>query len=86
MASRMREHFDESQEQARRLEELLAALDTSHSTVTDTMVSIAGNVAALLHTPAPDEVIKNTLANYASNILNRGLQVASRSCRASRGP
>src|ERR1700735_4931950 len=33
---------------------------------------------------APDEVIKNTLTNYASNILNRGLQVASRSCRATR--
>jgi ferritin-like metal-binding protein YciE len=65
MASRMREHITESKEQASRLEELLAALDTSHSTVKDTMMSIVGNLAALMHAPAPDEVIKNTFANYA---------------------
>jgi ferritin-like metal-binding protein YciE len=48
MASRMRERSDESREQARRLEELLAALDTSDSNVRDTKVSITGNVAACL--------------------------------------
>jgi hypothetical protein len=48
MASRMRECSDESREQARRLEELLAALDTSDSNVRDTKVSITGNVAACL--------------------------------------
>jgi ferritin-like metal-binding protein YciE len=65
MASRMRDHINESKEQASRLEELLAALDTSHSAVKDTMMSIVGNLAALMHAPAPDEVIKNTFANYA---------------------
>jgi ferritin-like metal-binding protein YciE len=29
------------------------------------MASIMGNMAALVHTPAPDEVIKNTFANFA---------------------
>jgi ferritin-like metal-binding protein YciE len=38
---------------------------TSASSVKDTMMSFMGNMAALAHTPAPDEVIKNTLANFA---------------------
>ena len=28
-------------------------------------MSFMGNMAALAHTPAPDEVIKNTIANFA---------------------
>jgi len=65
MARRMRQHIAESQEQARRLEELLASLNTSHSAVKDAAMSFMGNMAALMHTPAADEVVKNTLANYA---------------------
>ena len=29
------------------------------------MASIAGNFAAMAHMPAPDEVLKNTFANFA---------------------
>ncbi len=65
MAERMRTHLAESQEQARRIEELLGALDSTHSAIKDTMMGIVGNLAAMAHAPAPDEVIKNTLANYA---------------------
>ena len=65
MAQRMRQHIEESREQARRLEELLAGLGTSESTVKDTVMSFVGNIAALMHAPAPDEVIKNTFANLA---------------------
>src|SRR5690349_19556789 len=65
MAERMRQHVAETQEQARRLEELLSGLGTSESTVKDTIMSVVGNMAALMHTPAPDEVIKNSLANFA---------------------
>jgi ferritin-like metal-binding protein YciE len=65
MAERMRQHIEESREQARRLEELLAGLGTSHSAVKDTVMSFVGNIAAMMHAPAPDEVIKNTLANFA---------------------
>src|SRR5690349_11294910 len=61
MAKRMRRHIDESREQARRIEELLASLGTSHSAVKDTVMSFVGNMAAMMHTPAGDEVIKNTL-------------------------
>jgi ferritin-like metal-binding protein YciE len=65
MAERMRQHVEESREQARRIEGLLAGLGTSHSAVKDTVMSFVGNIAAMMHAPAPDEVIKNTLANFA---------------------
>jgi len=33
--------------------------------LTDAAMSLAGNVAALMHTTAPDEVLKNSFANFA---------------------
>jgi ferritin-like metal-binding protein YciE len=65
MSARMRHHIAESQEHARRLEELLAGLSSSHSPLKDAAMSFMGNMAALMHAPANDEVLKNTLANYA---------------------
>ena len=65
MRDRMQRHIEESREQARRLEELLADHDTSHSAFKDAMMSIAGNLAALGHSTASDEVVKNTFANFA---------------------
>ena len=65
MRDRMREHIQESQEQARRLEELLAELGTSHSTMKDTAMSLAGSLLAIGHSTATDEVMKNTFANFA---------------------
>jgi ferritin-like metal-binding protein YciE len=65
MADRMRQHVAESKEQARRLEELLAQFGTSESSFKDTMMSFMGNMAAMVHAPASDEVIKNTFANFA---------------------
>jgi ferritin-like metal-binding protein YciE len=65
MRDRMQRHIEESQEQARRLEELLARCDTSHSALKDTVMSLVGNLAALGHSTAPDEVVKNTFANFA---------------------
>jgi ferritin-like metal-binding protein YciE len=65
MAQRMREHIAESQEQARRIDELLAAHGTSASSLKDTMLSLFGNLAAIGHSTASDEVVKNTFANYA---------------------
>src|SRR4051812_18109799 len=67
MRDRMQCHIEESREQARRLEELLAGHDTSRSAFKDAMMSIVGNLAALGHSTAPDEVVKNTLANFASS-------------------
>jgi ferritin-like metal-binding protein YciE len=65
MRDRMQRHIEESREQARRLEELLAGHDTSHSAFKDAMMSIVGNLAALGHSTAPDEVVKNAFANFA---------------------
>ena len=65
MSDRIRLHIKESQDQAHRIEELLSGLGTSHSAMKDTVMSFVGNMAALAHTPAPDEVVKNTFANYA---------------------
>jgi ferritin-like metal-binding protein YciE len=65
MEARMRQHIEESRSQAQRLEELLSSLDSSHSAAKDAALSLAGNMAALMHTVAPDEVVKNSFANYA---------------------
>jgi ferritin-like metal-binding protein YciE len=61
----MRRHIDESKAQVQRLEEILSALGSGHSALKDAGLSLSGNIAALMHTVAPDEVIKNSFANYA---------------------
>jgi ferritin-like metal-binding protein YciE len=65
MAARLRQHRTESQEQARRLEEILNRHGTSTSSAKNAVTSVMGNVAAALHVPAGDEILKNTFANYA---------------------
>lgn len=65
MEERMRRHIEESREQARRLEDLLSQHDTSHSSIKDAALSLVGNMAALGHSVASDEVMKNTMANFA---------------------
>lgn len=65
MEARMRQHIDESEAQAQRIEELLASLGTSASSLKDAGLSFMGNMAALAHTMVPDEVIKNSFANFA---------------------
>jgi ferritin-like metal-binding protein YciE len=65
MVERMRAHIEESKEQARRIEQLLSELGTSHSSFKDMVTSFMGNMAALGHAAASDEVLKNSLANFA---------------------
>jgi ferritin-like metal-binding protein YciE len=65
MEERMRRHIEESREQARRLEDLLSHYDTSHSSIKDAAMSLMGNMAAIGHSTASDEVLKNTIANFA---------------------
>jgi ferritin-like metal-binding protein YciE len=61
----LRAHRGETERQIERLERLLEAQDASPSTVKDMALSLSGNLAALGHSFAPDEIIKNSLANYA---------------------
>jgi ferritin-like metal-binding protein YciE len=65
MKARLAQHRAESEAQARRLEDILNRHSTSTSGVKNTVTAVMGNVAAALHAPASDEVLKNTFANFA---------------------
>ncbi len=65
MKAKLQQHHTESEEQARRLEDILNRHDTSASTAKNAVSAMMGNVAAALHAPASDEILKNTFANYA---------------------
>jgi ferritin-like metal-binding protein YciE len=65
MAERLRKHYSETEAQIVRLEEVLSNLDASHSTFKDTAASMMGSMAAMGHSIAGDEILKNTFANYA---------------------
>ncbi|MBX6744417.1 MAG: ferritin-like domain-containing protein [Acetobacteraceae bacterium] len=65
MSERMRQHIEESRNQAKRIEQILNQFGTSESSLKDAGLGLMGNLLALAHAPAPDEVVKNTFANYA---------------------
>ncbi len=65
MKARLARHHAESEEQARRLESILDRHGAGTSAVKNTVTTVMGNVAAALHAPASDEVLKNTFANFA---------------------
>jgi ferritin-like metal-binding protein YciE len=58
-------HIQQTEEQQRRLEQILAAHDTSHSAVKEMATGLMGNLAAIVHSATTDEIIKNSFANYA---------------------
>jgi ferritin-like metal-binding protein YciE len=61
----LRRHLAETEQQRDRLDAILEAHGTSHSAVKDFMTGFMGNMAAMGHVPMQDEIIKNSLANYA---------------------
>jgi ferritin-like metal-binding protein YciE len=65
IADRLREHRIETEAQMRRLEEILHGLNETHSSWRDAALSLVGNLAALGHTLAGDEVLKNQMVNHA---------------------
>ena len=65
MMQRLRMHLEETRSQQRRLEDILSSHDDSPSAFKEAALGFMGNVAALAHTPANDEVLKNTFANLA---------------------
>ena len=65
LADRIRLHIDETDSQIARAEEALAQFDTSASRLKDTALSMSGSMAAITHSIAGDEVLKNSYANYA---------------------
>ncbi len=65
MKAKLQQHHGESQRQAQRLESILARHGTTSSALKNTVTAVMGNVAAALHAPASDEILKNTFANFA---------------------
>lgn len=64
LEARMRMHLEESKAQRARLEEALHSLEEEHSALKEAVLGFGGNLAALAHTSASDEILKNILANY----------------------
>lgn len=65
VAAVLQEHLVETENQIDRLEGLLTEMGSGPSTVKDMATMMSGNMAALMHTAMPDEVIKNHFANAA---------------------
>lgn len=65
VADRLRSHIDETHGQIARLDEILANFQESHSALKDTALSMTGGMAAITHSIAGDEILKNSFANYA---------------------
>lgn len=65
VADRLRAHIEETNGQIARLDEILATFGTSASAFKDLGLSLSGGMAALTHSVAGDEIVKNSFANYA---------------------
>jgi ferritin-like metal-binding protein YciE len=63
--ARTQVHLRETEEQLKRLEQCLSSMGESTSTIKDTTQSFMGNMVALAHSMAGDEILKNTFANNA---------------------
>ncbi|TPG18778.1 ferritin-like domain-containing protein [Sphingomonas koreensis] len=63
--ARMREHRVETEQQIQRLDDILDKIGESSSALKDAALTMSGNVAALAHTLAGDEILKNSFANFA---------------------
>lgn len=65
VAARLRQHIQETEGQITRLDTVLEGLNEDHSSLKDTAMSALGSMAAMGHSIAGDEIIKNSLANFA---------------------
>jgi ferritin-like metal-binding protein YciE len=65
VADRLQEHIEETNGQITRLDEILSDLGQSSSSLKDAALSMSGGMAAIAHSFAGDEILKNSFANYA---------------------
>lgn len=65
VAEMLRLHRGETEQQISRIDEILSGFDARPSAIKDLGLSITGNMAAIAHVFAPDEILKNSFANYA---------------------
>ena len=65
VAARLDQHIRETENQITRLEELLSGFAEDRSALKDMALSFTGAMAAMGHTIAGDEILKNAFANFA---------------------
>jgi ferritin-like metal-binding protein YciE len=65
VAAKLEQHIRETEGQIQRLEGVLQQFGEDHSTFKDMGGKILGAMAAIGHTAAPDEILKNAFANFA---------------------
>lgn len=65
VAQRLQQHIDETKGQIERLELLLDRAGSQKSALKDITMGAGGTFAALGHKLAPDEIVKNSFANFA---------------------
>lgn len=65
IAAKLEAHIMETEGQIERLEQILTSLAEDHSSLKDFALSLTGSMAALGHAAAPDEILKNSMANFA---------------------
>ena len=63
--ARLEQHIRETEGQIQRLDALLDAVGADRSAIKDAALSFTGMMAAVGHTFAPDEIVKNSFANFA---------------------
>jgi ferritin-like metal-binding protein YciE len=63
--ARLEQHIQETHNQIKRLETILEGLGESRSMLKDNLLSLTGNMAAITHAFTQDEIIKNSIANFA---------------------
>ena len=62
---RLQRHLDETRSQLGRLDRCLESCGEGPSTIKDATMALTGNLAAMGHAMAADEILKNTFANNA---------------------
>jgi ferritin-like metal-binding protein YciE len=65
VAAKLEQHIRETEGQIVRIEEVLSGLNEDHSSLKDMALSFTGAMAAMGHTMAGDEILKNSFANFA---------------------
>lgn len=65
MRARIQQHVEETRQQQAMVEQCLSRLGTSPSAFKEATMSLMGNLQAMAHGMAGDEVLKNTFASYA---------------------
>lgn len=65
IAAKLEQHITETEGQIVRLDEILTSLAEDHSPLKDLALSLTGSMAVLGHSVAGDEILKNSMANFA---------------------